>query len=107
MPVRRGGGVMNDNFCMICGEPVAGEPAQAAHLTAKHPGPFKFHYDARPYSTDKPSMLVQDLLKLVGGNVQYLFYEHLGTDAHVFYAQAQAVDLTREPWFYSIPPATY
>jgi hypothetical protein len=93
------------NACHVCGEQVA-KPDQAAHLIARHPGPHVFHYDAREYQTDKPSMLVSELLALVKGEVTYSFYEERDGE-HFYFSHGQAVDLTRDPWFYSVPPATF
>lgn len=94
--------------CAVCLEVVkTGE--QDAHLSSQHPAPiegFKFFYDARPYFTQQPSMLVGELLTLVGGNVTYLFHEERDGQ-QIPFAHGNSVDLTREPWFYSVPSATY
>lgn len=95
----------DQNACHICGEQVP-KPEQAAHLATKHPGPHVFHYEAREYQTDKPSMLVCELLTLVKGALTYQFYEDRNGE-NIPFSHGQAVDLTRDPWFYSIPPATY
>jgi hypothetical protein len=101
--------------CSICHEIV--DPGKAeAHLTTVHPTPvggFQFFYDGRPYLTARPSMLVSELLALVGGNVLYQFYEErpdtMPSVARSLFpiSHAQAVDLTNGPRrFFSIPPAT-
>ncbi len=89
--------------CLICGEEIA-KADQPAHLAARHRGPFKFHHNGVEYSTDRPSMTVVELKGLVVCTPTYIMWEErAGGD--VAYADGQAVDLTREPWFFSIPPA--
>lgn len=92
--------------CLICGVERLGEADQAEHLAAAHAGPHVFFYDMREYRTQQPSMLVMELLKLVDGNPTYHFYEERdGRD--IYFSHAEAVDLTRRPHFFSLPPATY
>lgn len=94
--------------CHICGESVE-QPRQAQHLREQHPAPeggFLFHYNGREYRTDKPSTLVCELLQLVNGEVTYPFHEERGGEK-IPYSHSQAVDLTREPWFYSVPFARF
>jgi hypothetical protein len=92
--------------CTICGENVPLYD-QADHLRFKHPGPFKFWYEGRPFTTDTPSMTVAELLKLVNGVSTYYFYMEVPGREDVPLSHHNAVDLTQEPHFYSIPPATY
>ena len=92
--------------CLICNELVE-EAAQASHLAAAHPAPaggFRFYVDEKPYFTDKPSMLVADVKKAHGEPEWPLFEERNGERYH--FADAEAVDLTREPRFYIDLPAT-
>lgn len=91
--------------CHVCGEHVS-KPDQAAHFAAKHPGPHVFHHDAVEYHTDKPSMTVHELKQIVRCNPTYSFCEERNGE-HMHFSDGQAVDLTRDPWFYSIPPATF
>jgi hypothetical protein len=91
--------------CLICGVDRVTKVDQEEHLAAVHKGPHVFFYDAKEYRTEKPSMLVAELLQLVGGNPMYYFHEDRG-GKQIDYSQGQAVDLTRRPHFFSVPPAT-
>lgn len=93
---------MNEATCVICGEAVPAV-AQQSHLSLRHPGPFKFHHDGREYTTDKPSMTVAELKRLVCCDPSHFLYD----ENDICYTDGQALDLTREQWLYSIPPATF
>lgn len=95
----------NSRPCLICGEVVA-PSSQMAHLQQIHPGPFVFWHDARRFTTHHPSMLVADLKHLVGCTVSYHLYQELD-GKNIPFNDGNAVDLTREPHFYSLPPATF
>jgi hypothetical protein len=94
----------NPGKCLICGVQV--HPSeQENHLRAAHPGPFKFWHDGREFETRRPSMMVLELKQLVKCTPTYqLFEEREGHD--VAQGDGVAVDLTHEPHFFSIPPAT-
>lgn len=95
--------------CIICLENV--DPcSQATHLRTKHATPsegFRFWLDGRPCFADKPSMLAGDLLKAFDGDIFGHFYQDLGNGpfGHPI-GHGQAVDLTSEPHFYVLLPAT-
>jgi hypothetical protein len=91
--------------CIVCGAEVP-KAEQATHLRYAHPGPFYFWHDARRFATASPSMLVGELKQLVGCTVTYPFHEERD-GKEIYYSDGQAVDLTREPHFFSVPPATY
>lgn len=99
---------MNEAACHICGVTVPTH-LQLAHLTSTHPTPvvgFRFSYEGREYRSDQPSMTVSELLRLVGGSAMHQFCEQ--RDGQMFpLSHGNAVDLTREPRFYSVPYATY
>lgn len=105
---------MTDTVCIVCRAEVP-KSKQAEHLSSAHPTPdggFAFHFDARPYRTLKPSMMVTELLTLVGATVTYPLFQKRrhwsGRDVgDAFIPQGCAVDLTQDPWFYAIPPATF
>ncbi len=95
--------------CEVCNEFVEDE-RQAAHLAEMHPTPaggFKFLYEGRAYRSERPSMLVSELLALVHGNVTYQFYQQRPAGEMVPLSHGNAVDLTSLPRFYSIPSATF
>lgn len=91
--------------CRICGQPV--EPGdQAHHLRTEHRGPHTFFHDARGYTTDRPSMTVTELKGLILCTATYQLHEERdGKD--IYYSDGEAVDLTRTPHFFSVPPATF
>jgi hypothetical protein len=91
--------------CLVCGLVLPPE-LQQDHLAVIHPGPHVFYHDARRFETLKPSMMVVELKKLVRCSVVYLLHEERD-GREIFYSDGQAVDLTREPHFFSVPPATY
>jgi len=92
--------------CLMCGQRV--EPGdQAYHLRSAHLGPHVFFFDGRKYSTDRPSMMVWELKKFVMCTSTYQLYEEREgdpTDKARF--DGEAVDLTRRPHFFNVPPAT-
>lgn len=93
--------------CAVCGETVAIYD-QADHLRLRHPTPtsgFKFWLNGRMHATEKPSMLVRELIAATDSQViaSYLFEDDAGKQ----YAHDNAVDLTQEPHFFMLPPATY
>lgn len=95
-------------LCQVCLASVDAEH-QADHLASAHPAPpegFLFYYNGLPFYTAQPSMLVWELLGLVGGNPMYEFSESRDGGKHSF-NHGNAVDLTREPHFFAIPPATF
>lgn len=91
--------------CVVCGEAIE-LYAQSDHLRFKHPAPnsdgFKFWLNGRAYFSQYPSMLVGELMKLADAPMTYIFDDESGYS----YAHQNAVDLTHEPHFYCIPPAT-
>jgi hypothetical protein len=95
-------------MCAICREDVDLVEAES-HLAMRHPAPtggFLFFHDARPFRTEHPSMLVWELKRFVRATNMYpLYQQHAGGDVGL--NDGQAVDLTQEPRFYSLPPATY
>lgn len=97
-----------DANCFVCGKHVAAKD-QAAHLRLQHPTPtggFRFWFDGKAYRTDKPSVLVMDILKMVDYPPTYQFFEERKT-GDVPLSHMNSVDLTREPHFYCVPPATW
>jgi len=97
--------------CAVCMEMV-NKADQRTHLETRHPAPaggFKFFYNGQTFYSEKPSMYVRDLLALVNGNVMGHFYmERTKRDGgDVAFAHGEAVDLTRQPRFYTLLPATY
>lgn len=94
--------------CIICRARVP-VGTEAAHLAQVHPSPvggFLFYHDERRYYTDRPSMQVTEVRRLVDSSPLYQFLVDQG-GIDVALNDGQAVDLTREPHFYSVPPATY
>lgn len=95
-------------LCAICRSSFSIDETEQ-HLRSAHVPPvegFLFFYNGRSYRTQKPSMLVSELLCLVWGSVTSQFYEQR-ENKMIPFSQEQAVDLTKQPWFVSIPPATY
>lgn len=82
---------MNE-ICQVCGFSV-NPTERESHLREAHPAPeggFTFHYDARPYRTDKPSMMVSELLMLVNGQVTYHLYQGgIGPDGERIFIPAR------------------
>lgn len=91
--------------CVVCGFEAGHHEQADNHLKHAHPGPFKFWMDGREFETKEPSMTVGQIKSLTGTSSQYQFFlERLPVDAA--FSDGQAVDLTHEPRFYCIPPAT-
>lgn len=91
--------------CVVCGEPVLPNE-QAEHLRTKHAAPaggFPFWINERKYRSPAPSMTVGELLKMTDSPVTYQFEDERGNS----YSHENSVDLTRDPHFSLVPPATY
>src|SRR5271168_4639415 len=94
--------------CIICNEQVH-LANQAAHLRTKHATPsggFRFWWDGTLHFTDKPSMLIGDLRRACNSPVHGFVVQEV-SDKQVYLSDDEAVDLTMEPHFYILLPATY
>lgn len=91
--------------CIVCNKTVAATDVQE-HLSANHLGPHYFWFDAREFRTMEPSMVVSDLKRLVDASPLYPVYEDRG-GKQIPFGDGVAVDLTREPHFYTLIPATF
>lgn len=90
--------------CAVCGKMVAPKD-QKDHLQTQHLGPHYFWFDGKKHRTMKPSMTIFQLKKLLGSPVLYpVFEEREGGD--IARSDSATVDLTQQPHFYSVPPAT-
>jgi hypothetical protein len=99
--------------CVVCGKVVA-VADRNEHLAANHLGPHYFWYNTKKFRTMEPSMRVRDLKKLVDAPPPSWLYRFIqdrnggqaGPPDNVEWSDDVAVDLTREPHFFSVPPAT-
>lgn len=93
-------------ICIVCGRGyVASEEEE--HLRNNHLGPFEFWFDMRKYKTRLPSMTVGELVKIADASLyNQVFQDLFGNGPDVPLSHSISVDLTREPHFYSVPPAT-
>lgn len=90
--------------CIVCGKTVI-ETDTKEHLANNHLGPHYFWFAARKFRTMEPSMLVSDLKKLVDAAPNEPVFEDRD-DKLIPWGDGVCVDLTREPHFTAIPPAT-
>jgi hypothetical protein len=90
--------------CAVCGKDIM--PADFKdHLTTNHLGPHYFWCDGRKFRTMEPSMTGARIKALANASSGYqMFREQEGGDIPV--SDGVAEDLTREPHFYAVPPAT-
>jgi hypothetical protein len=98
---------MPEAVCLICQEPVE-LGNQEDHLRTKHATPatgFRFWLDAVAHFADKPSMLIADLRKQCNVTPHGFFVQDVGGQ-WTYYSDGQAVDLTKEPHFFILLPAT-
>ncbi len=91
--------------CIVCGKTVA-TTDQQEHLATNHLGPHYFWFDAKKHRTMKPSMTMGEIVVMVGASPMYLCYEDRDNVMRGI-GHGEAVDLTCEPHFCAIPPATY
>ena len=91
-------------LCVVCGKSVA-EADQAEHLETNHLGPHYFRWEAVGYRTDRPSMTVAELLKMMGRTDGPMIFEERNGE-RIHYAHGQSVDMTRNPQFFVDLPAT-
>jgi hypothetical protein len=97
-------------ICIVCGKVVA-ETDTSEHLATNHLGPHYFWFDARRFKSSEPSMKIGEIVTLVGASPSYLVYEDRnggrpGPSDDVGRGAGEWVDLTREPHFFAVPPAT-
>lgn len=96
--------------CTVCGKSVANTDVDE-HLKTNHLGPHYFWFSAQRFRTHEPSMTVCDVKQLVNCSSSYQFFQDRnggqpGTQDLVYFSDDQSVDLTREPHFSAVPPAT-
>lgn len=90
--------------CIVCKKFVADTDVEE-HLGANHLGPHYFWFNAQKYRTMSPSMEMSDVKRLANAGPLYqVFEERDGKD--IYHSDSMNVDLTREPHFWAIPPAT-
>jgi len=97
---------MSEAWLIVCHECVE-LGSQKAHLGTKHDTPaggFRFWWDGVAHFSDKPSMLVGDLQSQLGNAMGFVLEDRNG--ANLYGSDDQAVDLTREPHFFALLPAT-
>lgn len=90
--------------CVVCGKVVIETDIQE-HLSAAHLGPHYFWFNAKKYRTMEPSMKIIEIVKMVDASTIYQVYED--RDGHeIPWSHGASVDLTQEPHFFALPPAT-
>ena len=101
----RGKPIMSKRQCIVCQQWVR-EGDEKEHLRASHLGPHYFWFDCRQFRTMEPSMTMGDIRKLVDAPTFYPVFEDRDGE-EIPWGDGVAVDLTREPHFFAIPPATW
>lgn len=96
---------MTDRAGIVCGKTVAAAD-EKTHLATYHLGPHYFWFNARRYCTAYPSILVSELKKLVGASPIHPVIQTIDGRPDIWYGDGVAVDLTREPHFFTVPSAT-
>lgn len=92
--------------CAVCKRTYAVEE-QAEHLRNNHLGPHNFWFNAKKYKVTVPSMQVGELVKLADASPLYHVFRESDDDTpDVAFSHSECVDLTNEPRFYTVPPAT-
>ena len=90
--------------CAICKKEVP-QGYEQDHLQSNHLGPHTFWFEARKYVTEKPSMTVAEIMELAGSiRLAHFFEERDGKQ--IFYGHDTSVDLTHQPHFFILLPAT-
>lgn len=80
---------------------------QAEHLRNNHLGPHEFWFDAKKFIVKVPSMTCGELITLAGVSpTNFVFREMPGDKPDIPISHSEVVNLTDEPHFYSVPPAT-
>lgn len=95
-------------YCAVCGKLVA-TTDQQEHLATNHLGPHYFWFDAKKYRTMEPSLPIDKILEIVGGNLSgyQVFLESKDGTPDVGCPSGTTIDLTREPSLFAVPPATF
>ena len=91
--------------CAICGKEVA-DADQAEHLETNHLGPYDWWCNDKKYRTPEPSMSGAKVMAIAGVDTGYHFVEERD-GKRIEHSWSEAIDLTREPHFYTFPPSTY
>lgn len=67
--------------------------------------PYNFWFNMRRFSSENPRTTIAELKEMANASPGYHTYKEVdGGD--VAYGDGEAVDLTGEPRFYTVPPAT-
>lgn len=91
--------------CIVCKRHVP-EGYERDHINANHLGPHTFWFGARRFQTMEPSMTIAEIARMANASLSYqIFEEREGGD--IGRTHGEAVDLTRQPHFYAVPPATH
>lgn len=95
---------MGMRICVVCRREVP-QGYEQDHLRANHLGPHVWWFDMRKYQTAEPSMTVAEIKRLANSSSGYQFFEERDGQ-QVYFGDSEAVDLTRSPHFFAVPPAT-
>lgn len=67
---------------------------------------YGFFMNAQRFLTDKPSMIVADIIKMTDSNTLGHFVEDRN-DEWIYFGHGETVDLTSRPHFFILLPATW
>lgn len=103
--IRNGSKAMGKRECIVCRKKVR-DGDETEHLRSNHLGPHYFWVDAKKYRTMEPSMTVAEIKRMASCSPGYQFFQERDLEPDLGVGDAQSVDLTREPHFFAVPPAT-
>ena len=95
---------MGERLCAVCKRPVP-QGYEQDHLRANHLGPHTWWFNAKKFQTAEPSMTVGEIKKLADESYGYQFFEERAGE-QIYFGDSEAIDLTRAPHFFAVPPAT-
>lgn len=99
---------MGELQCAVCKKMVDAADTEA-HLLDNHLGPHRFWMDCREYKITHPSLTVTELRAITnGGPCGHGWVMEERTDGRdVSYGDSESVDLTHQPRFYILLPASW
>lgn len=69
--------------------------------------PYDFWFNMRRFTSEKPRATIAELKAMANATPNYDTYKDMfGKGRDVAFGEGEAVDLTEEPHFYTVPPAT-
>lgn len=68
---------------------------------------YKFWFNMRKYETASPTLTIGEMVKMADAStLNHVFQDMFGAGPDRGFGHGETVDVTHEPHFYCVPPAT-